>query len=138
MIISTVRSCSISDSEKYTSNAWLGKRLGFITDPNQVNVAITRAQDGLCILGKQWMMLINWWEICKPKSIVLSFQTNFFGEYFASNVCLCCFRLKHCILFFSFFFVLFFLHVAEVFKYICGLCTSGHCIFYVFYIHAHA
>lgn len=108
MIISTVRSCSISDSEKYTSNAWLGKRLGFITDPNQVNVAITRAQDGLCILGKQWMMLINWWEICKPKSIVLSFQTNFFGEYFASNVCLCCFRLKHCILFFSFFLFCFF------------------------------
>lgn len=79
VIVSTVRSCSISDIESYTpSKTWLGKRLGFITDPNQVNVAITRAQDGLCILGKQWMMLINWWQICKPRSIVLSFEKNLF------------------------------------------------------------
>ncbi|KAK2913347.1 hypothetical protein Q8A67_001746 [Cirrhinus molitorella] len=54
VIVSTVRSCSISDIKSdRPSKAWLGKRLGFITDPNQVNVAITRAQDGLCILGKQ-------------------------------------------------------------------------------------
>ncbi|CAM4514372.1 unnamed protein product [Leuciscus chuanchicus] len=68
VIVSTVRSCSVSDIESYTpSNAWLGKRLGFITDPNQVNVAITRAQDGLCILGnsdllrccKLWDRLLN-------------------------------------------------------------------------------
>ncbi|KAL1271925.1 hypothetical protein QQF64_030941 [Cirrhinus molitorella] len=52
VIVSTVRSCSISDIKSdRPSKAWLGKRLGFITDPNQVNVAITRAQDGLCILG---------------------------------------------------------------------------------------
>ncbi|XP_067293584.1 3'-5' exoribonuclease HELZ2-like [Pseudorasbora parva] len=52
VIISTVRSCSVSDIERITpSKGWMGKRLGFITDPNQVNVAITRAQDGLCILG---------------------------------------------------------------------------------------
>ncbi|KAK9971413.1 hypothetical protein ABG768_024780 [Culter alburnus] len=63
VIISTVRSCSISDSEKYTSNAWLGKRLGFITDPNQVNVAITRAQDGLCILGNSDLLrFCKLWE----------------------------------------------------------------------------
>ncbi|XP_077083640.1 3'-5' exoribonuclease HELZ2 [Siphateles boraxobius] len=57
VIISTVRSCPVSDIESYTpSNAWLGKRLGFITDPNQVNVAITRAQDGLCILGNSELL----------------------------------------------------------------------------------
>ncbi|KAF5894207.1 helicase with zinc finger domain 2, partial [Clarias magur] len=52
VILSTVRSCPFSEIEKesYISKGWLGKKLGFITDPNQVNVAITRAQDGLCIL----------------------------------------------------------------------------------------
>ncbi|XP_056090728.1 helicase with zinc finger domain 2 [Rhinichthys klamathensis goyatoka] len=57
VILSTVRSCPVSDIESYTpSNVWLGKRLGFITDPNQVNVAITRAQDGLCILGNSELL----------------------------------------------------------------------------------
>ncbi|XP_073692825.1 3'-5' exoribonuclease HELZ2 [Garra rufa] len=57
VIISTVRSCSISDIESdRPSKAWLGKKLGFITDPNQVNVAITRAQDGLCILGNSTLL----------------------------------------------------------------------------------
>ncbi|KAK7177036.1 hypothetical protein R3I93_001093 [Phoxinus phoxinus] len=57
VILSTVRSCSVSDIESFTpSKAWLGKRLGFITDPNQVNVAITRAQDGLCILGNSELL----------------------------------------------------------------------------------
>ncbi|NP_001018332.1 uncharacterized protein LOC552926 [Danio rerio] len=54
VIVSTVRSCSTSDIQAYRvrpHKAWLGKRLGFVTDANQVNVAITRAQDGLCILG---------------------------------------------------------------------------------------
>ena len=56
VILSTVRSCKPSELQarpSYSySKAWQGKHLGFITDPNQVNVAITRAQDGLCILGK--------------------------------------------------------------------------------------
>ncbi|XP_050972079.1 helicase with zinc finger domain 2-like [Labeo rohita] len=57
VIVSTVRSCSISDiKSNRPSKAWLGKRLGFITDPNQVNVAITRAQDGLCILGNSTLL----------------------------------------------------------------------------------
>ncbi|XP_058639148.1 helicase with zinc finger domain 2 isoform X2 [Onychostoma macrolepis] len=57
VIVSTVRSCSISDIESdRPSKSWLGKRLGFITDPNQVNVAITRAQDGLCILGNSTLL----------------------------------------------------------------------------------
>ncbi|XP_057186281.1 helicase with zinc finger domain 2 isoform X2 [Triplophysa rosa] len=52
VILSTVRSCSMTDTDmNRSSQAWLCKRLGFITDENLVNVAITRAQDGLCILG---------------------------------------------------------------------------------------
>uniref|UniRef100_A0A671SRH3 DNA2/NAM7 helicase-like C-terminal domain-containing protein n=1 Tax=Sinocyclocheilus anshuiensis TaxID=1608454 RepID=A0A671SRH3_9TELE len=57
VILSAVRSCPISDIESdRPSKAWLGKRLGFITDPNQVNVAITRAQDGLVILGNSTLL----------------------------------------------------------------------------------
>ncbi|XP_043099695.1 helicase with zinc finger domain 2 [Puntigrus tetrazona] len=57
VILSTVRSCSISAiGSGRPSKAWLGKRLGFITDPNQVNVAITRAQDGLVILGNSALL----------------------------------------------------------------------------------
>ncbi|KAL6468541.1 hypothetical protein MHYP_G00220650 [Metynnis hypsauchen] len=58
VIISTVRSCPLSEikPEPNPSKAWMGKKLGFITDPNQVNVAITRAQDGLCILGNSHLL----------------------------------------------------------------------------------
>lgn len=60
VILSTVRSCSMTATDiNRTSKTWLGKRLGFITDENLVNVAITRAQDGLCILGKDWNLLTN-------------------------------------------------------------------------------
>ncbi|KAL0191826.1 hypothetical protein M9458_014524, partial [Cirrhinus mrigala] len=51
VIVSTVRSCPESDIEKQPTKSWIMKRLGFITDPHQVNVGITRAQEGLCIIG---------------------------------------------------------------------------------------
>ncbi|XP_076844668.1 3'-5' exoribonuclease HELZ2 [Brachyhypopomus gauderio] len=58
VIVSTVRSCPLSEIQDNpnTSEGWLGKKLGFVTDPNQVNVAITRAQDGLCILGNHHLL----------------------------------------------------------------------------------
>ncbi|KAJ8335594.1 hypothetical protein SKAU_G00389360 [Synaphobranchus kaupii] len=59
VILSTVRSCAQSEIDRQVprpTKAWLSKKLGFITDPNQVNVAITRAQDGLCILGNQHLL----------------------------------------------------------------------------------
>lgn len=64
VILSTVRSCSMTDTDiNRSSNAWLGKRLGFITDENLVNVAITRAQDGLCILGNSGVLRCSYlWE----------------------------------------------------------------------------
>lgn len=34
------------------TKSWLKKFLGFVVDPHQVNVAITRAQEGLCIIGE--------------------------------------------------------------------------------------
>ncbi|XP_042563908.1 helicase with zinc finger domain 2-like [Clupea harengus] len=61
VILSTVRSCKPSELQARPSysKAWQGKHLGFITDPNQVNVAITRAQDGLCILGNRDLLRCN-------------------------------------------------------------------------------
>lgn len=34
------------------TKSWLKKFLGFVVDPHQVNVAITRAQEALCIIGE--------------------------------------------------------------------------------------
>ncbi|XP_062868583.1 3'-5' exoribonuclease HELZ2-like [Trichomycterus rosablanca] len=70
VIISTVRSCPREEIPK-AANPWMmRKKLGFVTDPNQVNVAVTRAQQGLCILGnrdllkcdKLWYKLLNHYQ----------------------------------------------------------------------------
>uniref|UniRef100_A0A672LAH9 Helicase with zinc finger 2, transcriptional coactivator n=1 Tax=Sinocyclocheilus grahami TaxID=75366 RepID=A0A672LAH9_SINGR len=47
VIMSTVRSCPKSDIETQPTKSWMINRLGFIMDPHQVNVGITRAQEGL-------------------------------------------------------------------------------------------
>lgn len=51
VILSTVRSCPRSEIDRKPTKSWQKKYLGFVTDPNQVNVGITRAQEGLCIIG---------------------------------------------------------------------------------------
>nr|XP_006639522.1 PREDICTED: helicase with zinc finger domain 2-like isoform X1 [Lepisosteus oculatus] len=56
VILSTVRSCPDSEIETEPSKGWLSKYVGFVGDPNQVNVGITRAQEGLCIIGNQKLL----------------------------------------------------------------------------------
>ncbi|XP_047396940.1 helicase with zinc finger domain 2 isoform X2 [Sciurus carolinensis] len=51
VLVSTVRTCPESDMDQRPTKSWLKKFLGFVVDPNQVNVAITRAQEGLCLIG---------------------------------------------------------------------------------------
>uniref|UniRef100_A0A8C2DV44 Si:dkey-97a13.6 n=2 Tax=Cyprinus carpio TaxID=7962 RepID=A0A8C2DV44_CYPCA len=53
VILSMVRSCPSNEIEPYPPREWLSKHIGFVGDENQINVGITRAQDGLCILGNQ-------------------------------------------------------------------------------------
>ncbi|MGH0156998.1 UNVERIFIED_CONTAM: hypothetical protein FKN15_032931 [Acipenser sinensis] len=53
VILSTVRSLPCSEIETEPTKSWIMKNLGFVTDPNQVNVGITRAQEGLCIIGNR-------------------------------------------------------------------------------------
>ncbi|XP_008300802.1 helicase with zinc finger domain 2 [Stegastes partitus] len=59
VIISTV--CSLPSEEIVSDpdGAWLSKHLGFVGDPNQINVAITRAKEGLCIIGNQKLLRCN-------------------------------------------------------------------------------
>ena len=52
VLVSTVRTCLESDLDQRPTKSWLKKFLGFVVDPNQVNVAITRAKEGLCFIGR--------------------------------------------------------------------------------------
>ena len=52
MILSTVRSLPEYEIDKHPSDGWCMKYLGFICDPHQINVALTRARMGLIIVGK--------------------------------------------------------------------------------------
>ncbi|XP_061486900.1 helicase with zinc finger domain 2 [Rhineura floridana] len=59
VIMSTVRSCARSEVDKRPTKSWQKKHLGFVTDPNQINVCITRAQEGLCIIGNGYLLESN-------------------------------------------------------------------------------
>ncbi|XP_030643380.1 helicase with zinc finger domain 2 [Chanos chanos] len=56
VILSTVRSCPAEEIEVEPQREWISKQIGFVGDPNQINVGITRAQQGLCILGNQELL----------------------------------------------------------------------------------
>ncbi|XP_048354826.1 helicase with zinc finger domain 2 isoform X2 [Sphaerodactylus townsendi] len=59
VVVSTVRSCSPSAIDRKPTIGWQKKHLGFVTDPNQINVCITRAQEGLCIVGNRYLLESN-------------------------------------------------------------------------------
>jgi superfamily I DNA and/or RNA helicase len=52
VIFSTVRSLPDYKIEPNPTLGWCKHNLGFITDKNQINVALTRARKGLIIIGK--------------------------------------------------------------------------------------
>uniref|UniRef100_A0A3Q3NH04 Helicase with zinc finger 2 n=1 Tax=Mastacembelus armatus TaxID=205130 RepID=A0A3Q3NH04_9TELE len=56
VIISTVCSLPSEEIKRDADRAWLSKHLGFVGDPNQINVGITRAKEGLCIIGNQELL----------------------------------------------------------------------------------
>lgn len=51
VILSTVRSLSLSEIDHDPPKQWLSDHLGIVADPHQVNVALTRAKCGLIIIG---------------------------------------------------------------------------------------
>ncbi|ELK04416.1 Peroxisomal proliferator-activated receptor A-interacting complex 285 kDa protein [Pteropus alecto] len=82
VLVSTVRSCPESDLDQRPTKNWLKRFLGFVVDPNQVNVAITRAQEGLCLVGDHlllrccplWRRLLDFCE--DQKSLVPASQVR--------------------------------------------------------------
>lgn len=56
VLVSTVRSCPEIEVDQRPTKGWMKKFLGFVTDPNQMNVAITRAQEGLCFIGDHLLL----------------------------------------------------------------------------------
>ena len=55
MILSTVRSQPVEQIRDHDlvqpDRSWLREHLGFLTDPHEINVGITRAKYGLIIIG---------------------------------------------------------------------------------------
>ena len=52
VIISLVRSVKRDEIDLEPSLSWLRNHLGFLTDEHQMNVGLTRARRGLCIIGE--------------------------------------------------------------------------------------
>ncbi|XP_064619080.1 3'-5' exoribonuclease HELZ2-like [Lineus longissimus] len=67
VILSTVRSLPRSEIEKKPTTGWMRRKLGFITDQNQINVALTRARRGLIIIGNKHLLRCDkmWNELLK-------------------------------------------------------------------------
>ncbi|XP_068761003.1 3'-5' exoribonuclease HELZ2-like isoform X3 [Montipora capricornis] len=70
VIISLVRSMKKDEIDLEPTQSWLQEHLGFLTDEHQMNVALTRARKGLCIIGnkhllgmdKMWADLLQHYE----------------------------------------------------------------------------
>ena len=52
VILSLVRSLPKDEIDPKPPAHWIGEKLGFITDPHQINVGLTRARRGMCIIGE--------------------------------------------------------------------------------------
>ena len=52
VILTTVRSLPEEDIPDRPSHLWVNENLGFVTDEHLMNVAITRAREALCIIGR--------------------------------------------------------------------------------------
>lgn len=110
VIFSTVRSLPEYKIEQNPTLGWCKHNLGFITDRNQVNVALTRARKGLIIIGIPYssltiLLIISCFVIRYSKSTLIwivethrNLKLNFFNwfslyELVAMRI-ICCIGLQ--------------------------------------------
>ena len=56
--MSLVRSLKKEEIDPEPSLRWLGEHLGFLRDEHQMNVGLTRARRGLCIIGEKNRVIV--------------------------------------------------------------------------------
>ena len=59
VILSLVRSTKTDELDPDPSLSWLREHLGFLTDEHQINVGLTRARKGLCMIGKYCNVIMS-------------------------------------------------------------------------------
>jgi len=67
VIISLVRSLKKDEIDPEPTKTWLRQHLGFLADEHQMNVGLTRARRGLCIIGNKHLLSKDkmWAELLK-------------------------------------------------------------------------
>ena len=70
--MSLVRSLKKEEIDPEPSLRWLGEHLGFLRDEHQMNVGLTRARRGLCIIGEKNRVIVYFSSIKAQKRTSLS------------------------------------------------------------------
>ena len=70
--MSLVRSLKKEEIDPEPSLSWLGEHLGFLRDEHQMNVGLTRARRGLCIIGEKNRVIVYFLSIKAQERTSLS------------------------------------------------------------------
>ena len=70
--MSLVRSLKKEEIDPQPSLSWLGEHLGFLRDEHQMNVGLTRARKGLCIIGEKNRVIVYFSSIKAQERTSLS------------------------------------------------------------------
>ena len=70
--MSLVRSLKKEEIDPEPSLSWLGEHLGFLRDEHQMNVGLTRARRGLCIIGEKKRVIVYFSSIKAQERTSLS------------------------------------------------------------------
>ena len=74
--MSLVRSLKRDEIDPEPSLSWLREHLGFLTDEHQMNVGLTRARRGLCIIGEMNCIFFFSFQLLNFQLII----QNYFDE----------------------------------------------------------
>lgn len=77
-----VRSLPEDEIDPEPQAHWVREKLGFITDPHQINVGLTRAKRGMCIIGECWPSFCHRHNSCVRVAASVQ-RTGFLGPWLA-------------------------------------------------------